>query len=462
MARPRNIEKEATVITGGDQLSMWQLPSSISSRGKARLELLSADDLLTKRGYKVYREMLTDDQVKACLWLKKMLVVGRSFDIVAEDEGNKDQAEFVEKALARVNFKRILWEMLTAYDFGVSFGEIIWHVDRENGSGEGELKVFLKDVAFRDPKYMHIEVDQGGNIVQFVQKPENIVGAMEIVVTPDRMLHYAYQSQFRNHWGISDLRGAYRAWWSKKYVTQFYNVFLERYGGPTLLMKYPQGASTELKDALKQIMSGLSSKSEILIPEGVNAEYLEATRAGTAKYEEALILYDNSIATGILMPALLGMGTDIKRGSDSQSRLHLGTLMKMIKFLCEEVEYIITEKIVQPMVEMNFPKAGRLRLKFQDYGEFESFEISNAIKELHNAGILTLDGEDTNYLRSILGMAVRGEDELDEVERPPVEQLPMAPGGNGQANGGGAGQGNKRAEKGASVRKTDKRTGSSK
>lgn len=446
--RPSNREREVTVV--GSELISWQLPGG----QRDRFEMMSPDDLLTRRGWRVYREMMADDQVKTAIWYKKVLIAARPFDIkpASDKQVDKDAAEFIQNNLEEAKFKRIMWEMLSAFTYGFSAGEIIWKFKDDNGP-----KLALDTVKFRDPEFLHIHVDKHGNIKEFVQKPPNpVAGSSDIFIPPEKMLHYAYQREFQNHYGISDLRAAYRAWWSKKYVTQFWNVFLERFGAPLMKMTYPHGASDKLKNTLKDIMRNLSSKTDILVPEGVVIELIEATRAGQAKYEEALTYYDIRIASAILIPALLGMGTDIKRGSDSQSRLHLRTLMKLVQYLGGEIAEEIERKIIKQIVDANFDTTEYPQFIFQDYGEFEAFEITDAIKELFNAGILDMDQEDVNYARSVLGLNIRGEDEEDEIRRPDPSALLAMPGGNAQAEGGGAKPGNKRAEKGVSTRKTDK------
>lgn len=445
--RGRNIEKEATVV--GSQLVSWALPGGKNGD----FEMMSPDDLLTRRGWKVYREMMADDQVKAAIAYKKILIAARPFDIkpASEDQVDKDAAEFIQKNFESLKFKSILMEMLSALEFGFSAGEILWEIKGETP------QLHLKNVKFRDPEFMHIRVNKHGDITEFVQKVNtNIAEMREIKIKPEKMLHYAYQRQFSNHQGVSDLRAAYRAWWSKKYVTQFWNIFLERFGSPLMMMKYQKGASQKLKDSLKSIMTNLSSKTDILVPEGVAIELIEATRGGQAGFDTALNYYDSRIATAILIPALLGMGLDTKRGSDSQSRLHLRTLMKVIQLTGEEIAKEVDEKIIKQIVDANFNTDKYPTMIFQDYGEFEAFEITDAIKELFNAGILDLDQEDINYARSVLGMQIRGEDNEDEIRRPDPSMLPPAPGGNDQAQGGGAEQGNDRASKGISTRKTDK------
>ena len=451
--RGRPSKKEAEVTEVGSQLISWQIPGISGPLGKRQFEMMSPDDLLTRRGYRIYREMADDDQIKASLWYKKVLLCARPFDFkpASESQVDKDAADFCQKNFERVNFKRTIWEMLSAFTYGFSAGEILWEIDDK---GEG-LKLHLKDVKYRDPEWMHIHVDRHGNITEFVQTPPApIDGGSHISISPDKILHYAYQREFSNHYGVSDLQSVYRAWWSKKYITQFWNVFLERFGAPLMKMTYPNGATSKLKDTLKTIMRNLSSKTDILIPEGVEIELIEATRAGTAKYDEALTYFDVRIATGILIPALLGMGVDTKRGSDSQSRLHLRTLMKVIQYLGCEIAEEIQNKIVKPIVDANFNTPNIPQFVFQDYGEFEAFEITDAIKELFNAGILDVDQEDINFARSVLGLQIRGEENLDEIRRPDPSVLPMMGGGDGQAGGGGAKQSNDRATKPESSKKT--------
>jgi len=451
MARRKPKPNEVTVV--GSELISWALPRGDKS---GRFEMLNADDLLTRKGWPIYREMKADDQIKASLWFKKTLISARAWDIKPASDSSEDKkvAEFIRKNLQAAKFKKIVNGMLSAFEWGFSAGEIIWKIE------DGQIS--LKTVKFRDPAYMFISTDKHGNITHFTQKPAqpivNNESEREIMIPPEKMLHYAYQSEFSNHYGISDLRAAYRAWWSKKYITQFYNIFLERFGAPLMMMKYQKGSSKELKDALKLIMEGLSSKTDILVPEGVAVELIEATRAGTAKYDEALTHYDIRIATAMLVPALLGMGTDIKRGSDSQSRLHLRTLMKVVQYIGDEIIEVIEEKIIKQLVDFNFNVKEYPTFVFQDYGEFESFEITDAIIDLHNAGILELDGEDTNYIRSILALQLRDEGKEDEVKRP--EPTPL---GSGPMNpndlGAGAKKGNDRAGKSNAERKTDRRTG---
>ena len=448
VGRPSENEKEVSVAAG--QLISWALPGG----SKDKWEMLSPDDLLTRKGWRIYREMSADDQVKACLWYKKALLCGRPFDIKpgGDTPEDKEASDFINANLTGINFQKLMFEALSAFEFGFSAGELVWEIEGGYPSNSPP-RMKLKTIKFRDPEFMHIIVDPKGNIVQFQQRPSFGPTIEYITLQPEKIFHYAYQKQFSNHYGISDLRAAYRAWWSKKYITQFWNVFLERFGAPLMMMKYPQGASTELKNTLKAILSGLSSKTDILVPDGVVIELIEATRAGQAKYDEALTHYDVRIATSILIPALLGMGVDTKRGSDSQSRLHLRTLMKVIQSIGNDLAAEIREKIIKPLCDANFNLKEYPTFIWQDYGEFEAFEITDAIKELFNSGLIDPDQEDVNFARSILGLPVRDEENADEITNIAKESALNPPMGNGAPSG------NQNAKKPVSSRKTNPRNG---
>lgn len=456
VGRPATVEKEITVQSMG-QLLTWPIRNA---KPGTHYELNNIDDLLTRKGFAIYREMMTDDQIKACLAFKKLLVTGRAWEIQpkggkeANEEAKKISA-FCETALERIDMPEVLRQTLTALDFGFSLAEINWEVVDPEELGEeagGGPKLVPKNIKHRDPEWVKIDVDVHGNITGYRQISGFLPAVGEIILPLEKMMLYTYAGNFQNHYGQSDLRAAYVAWWSKKFVTQFYNIFLERFGQPLMMMKYPEGASEPLKQALKAILQGLSSKTDILVPEGVMIELIEATRAGTARYDEALTSLDVRISRAILVPALLGMGVDTKRGSDSQSRLHLRVLMKVVNELSNGIARAITQNVIKPMVDANFDTKMFPDFIFQDYGEYEAVEIADSIIQMFNAGILDLDQEDINYARSILGLPLRMEGDEDEVLRsqpPPIGTSPNDP----NAAGAGGAQGNDRAKKGASQKK---------
>jgi len=444
VGRPAAIEQESMVVDG--EVMRSYLPAK-----NGGVEFLPVDDLINRKGWQIYRDMRHDDQIKATLAFKKILVYGRAWEVKPAEAENEDAekiAKFVKANLEHINFKRIVREGLSALDFGFSASEILWEIK----DYEGEKRVMLKNIKARDPEQIKIIADKHGNVLEFRQ--DGSYGEI-ITLKTEKIWHYAHQSEFQNPYGVSDLRSAYRNWWAKKFLINFWNVFLERLGSPMTMMKYPLGASAELKQTLKGILTGLSTKAEILVPEGVEIELIEATRSGQASYAEALSYHDVAISRALLVVALLGMGGEgVSRGADSQSRLQLRVLFKMADELGKDLMETFHEQVIKPLVDMNFEHDGLYpTFLWQDYGEFEGIEVADTIRLLHAAGMIDMDQEDVNYARSILGLPLRKEgDPEDEVVRP----QPLPPPADPNKPPPAADQGNQRTDKGpGGARKTE-------
>jgi hypothetical protein len=136
--------------------------------------------------------------------------------------------------------------------------------------------------------------------------------------------------------------------------------------------------------------------------------------------------------------------------------LQLRTLFKSADEESQELIASFTEQVMRPLVDFNF-QHDNLYPEFiwQDYGEFEGIEVADTIRQLFAAGMLDPDQTDINYVRSILGLPVRGEDDPEDELIKPQALPPPANGTPPPA----APQNNDRAEKGAGGnRQTDART----
>lgn len=431
--RPRAIEGEKMVV-GRD------LIAASTGVGQGGVYFLPVDEIIKRQGWRTYKQMINDDQVKACIAFKKILIHGRAWELAPSDESEqaKRVAKIIEKNLRDINFNHVVKEALSALEFGYSVGELVW----ARKDIDGVTYILLEKIAHRDPEDLELKLDNHGNFIGVKQQVTSAV----IEVEANKLWHYAHDSRFGNPYGNSDLRAAYRSWWAKKFIINFWNVFLERMGSPMTKMSYPLGATDELKATLKQILKNLSSKTEVLVPQGVEVELIEARRAGNASYDDALKYHNDSIARAILMVALLGMKGESGRDNDSQSALHLRLLFKMADEIAQNLTATFCKQVIAQMIEMNFPEGTEApRFIWQDYGQFEGMKVADTIRLLHAAGILDMDQKDVNYARSILGLPLRLEGEAeDEVVRP----QPLPPPADANSPPPPANQGNDRAKKG--------------
>lgn len=451
IGRPKAIEGEAMVVSDG-------LMASQTRPAQGGVYFLPIDEILRREGWKTYKEMMYDDQVKASMHFKKILVVGRDWSMLPANDTPqaKEIAEYVTWCLNKIDFTHTLKEAASAFENGYSLAEIVWDrypVDAAKFptlAASSSNCVMFDKIAHRDPRDLQLQMDQHGNYMGVLQ----LSMGQNITLPANKTWLYSYNKKFGNLYGESDLRSAYRSWWAKKFIINFWNVFLERMGQPMMMMKYPQGASDPLKATLMKILKNLASKTEVLVPDGVSVELVEATRGGTATYKEALAYYDNSIARSVLLPALFGLGGEggSDRGNDAQSLIQARMIFKMADDLSKEISLSLMCQVIMQLVAMNYGQeaAETLMPKFfwQDYSEYQATLIADEIRQLHTAGIIDMDQDDVNYVRSLTGMRQRGaEDKPDEVVRP--EALPPPANGTPPPP---ASQGNSRADKGGSAK----------
>ena len=72
------------LLATGNIMASWSSPTK-----SGNIQYLPIDDIIKKHGFKEYKAMRHDDQVKAALNFKKVLTYGRSFDLDPADESKE-------------------------------------------------------------------------------------------------------------------------------------------------------------------------------------------------------------------------------------------------------------------------------------------------------------------------------------------------------------------------------------
>ena len=100
------------------------------------------DTLLGRKGFPIYDQMRIDDQVKACLTLKKFATLAPNYEILpaSNDEQDVEVADFVSYCFDKMQGSLIdaTLEMMTALDYGYSITEINYKTF-ESGIHQGKI-----------------------------------------------------------------------------------------------------------------------------------------------------------------------------------------------------------------------------------------------------------------------------------------------------------------------------------
>ena len=268
---------------------------------KYNIRPYNPDDLISRKGMQIIDRMRTDDMIKASLTLKKFATLAPNFKIIpaSNSDQDKDVAEFITYVMENMqgSMNDALFQILSALDYGFSITELNYQVYEE---GKYKDKVGIKNLKTKKPHHYSFHVDAFANI----RKRGLIltVDGLEKKLPIDKFIIFSYQKEFGNHYGTSDLRPAYRGFWSKDAIIKFWNIYLERFANPTVIGKY-RSNDPNSKTSLRNILDGLTAKTSITHRmDEFDIDFLEPSRSSTDDFKTAINYYDKSIARSILIP----------------------------------------------------------------------------------------------------------------------------------------------------------------
>jgi phage gp29-like protein len=308
------------------------------------------DDLVGGRGYETYDRMQRDSQVRACLNIKKLSILSRGWQVhpASGDPEDARAAEFVRWCLEdmRGSVIDVLYNILDAVAKGFSISEINYKVI-EGGPYDGMIG--LDSIKSKDPAGIAFDTDEFLNLTAMYQGP-----GRDVKLPPEKFLLYTYMPRYESPFGTSDLRAAYRHWWSKDIILRFYNVYLEKYGSPTVVGAYTRGTPKSQQDDLLKVLDKIQQETAIVLPEDIKVELLEAQRGGDSGYLQAIEYHDRQIAKSILGQTLT---TDegMRYGSFALAKVHLDVLRMTLEKTKRDVEEsVMQEQLIRRLVSYNF------------------------------------------------------------------------------------------------------------
>lgn len=381
------------------------------------------DTLVGRKGYYVYDKMRLDEAVKSALTLKKQATIapGWTIEPASEDAKDIEIAEFVEYCFEKMegSLSNVLMQILTALDYGFSINEIIWKIFEE---GEFTGKIGLKQIKSKRPHYYAFKTDPFGNLDPKGIIQTNII-SNNTELPINKFIIYSYQKEFSNWYGQSDLRPAYRSWWSKDALIKFWNIYLEKYASPTAWGKYKHGNKSG-KDDLQTILNKLQTSTNIVSSMGdYEIDLLESSKNTGSDYKEALHYYDRGIGRSILIPDRLSEAGET--GAFSQALVHFDVFLWVVQCLRQELEEVVmTEQLIRRLVAFNYANVAELpKFKFKPMTDDQRIEIAKTFADIVQKGAVRSTLDDENKIREILGFPEQ--EEPEEVSPVIPEEQPV-------------------------------------
>src|SRR5574344_1918028 len=297
------------------------------------------DIVLRKQGkdVKVYKELLCDSHVFACVQSRKSGVMSLEWEIKNGDI--KDEStEKLEELFKKLDIYKFINDILDATLFGFQPIEIIWG------------------------------------------KVDNLVLPIDLKAKPSEWFCFGYENPFGE-------RILSRVFWPvtfKKGGLKFWVIFTEKYGMPHLIGKHPRGATKEETDNLADLLEDMVQDAIAVIPDDSSVEIQEANKSSSAEIFEKLIDKMNAeISKAILGQTLT---TEIgSTGSYAASNTHFQVRQDIVDSDKKLVEKTVNQ-LIRWIYEINFSN--------QDVPVFEMYQeedvdltLSQRDKTLSETGV---------------------------------------------------------------------------
>lgn len=378
------------------------------------------DDLVGKRGYAAYDQMQRDAQVQACLQIKKLSLLSRGWEVhpVSDSPVDIETADFVRFALEdmRGSILDVLYNVLDALAKGFSVLEINWRVIQEPGVG-GQVSgiqhptpdthrlgyagmIGLASIKSKDPAAFEFDLDEFMN-VRALTRVAGFAGSRVASLPAEKFVIYSYCPRYESPYGTSDLRAAWKHYWSKDLLMRFMNLYLEKYGSPTAKGSCRRGTPKAAQEELLKVLGRIQQETAIVIPDDVQIELLEAHRGGEAGYLAAIEFHDRQIAKAILHQTLM---TDegFRVGSFALAKIHLDVLKMCLKKLKRDLEEtVMREQVIRRLVDYNFRVSAYPSFSLGPLEDKDLQPLADAIGRLVSGEIVR---PDEPWIREYLGI----------------------------------------------------------
>lgn len=297
----KNLKDKAKLIDG-----IFLTNDKLSQKFDFAIE--SPDAILAIEGYSYYNEMMAKDpHVYSIINTRKRGAASVPYYLEPFNDSDEAavQKDFVAFLLRSIPIEDHLFDILNAIPFGFSIHEIV----TKNTSARSEFpdKKIIETLIFHE------------DVERFTFKSRPKIGfdmfytaehsVKEIPLPEDKFLHSSFDTYNPN--GKPLLEKLYWYYWFKKESGfKYWALFLERFGSPTPVLKYPSGdTSGTQQDTALAILDELQDQTGVCIPDDFSFEFLK-TSPGDVSYPTMI-----EKCNAEMSKAVLGATQTVEEGS---------------------------------------------------------------------------------------------------------------------------------------------------
>lgn len=318
------------------------------------------DDTLQQRGgakgLKIYDELKRDAHAGAVLGKRKLAVTSRPWIVEPASDAPADVAlaQLVEQALKHLRFNSVCKRLLEATLKGYAVSEVIWEIR--------DGRILPANVIARDARRFAFGVDGSLRL----RTPGNMIEGEPM--PPRKFIVHRRGADDDSPYGSGI--GGMLFWpvFFKRNSITFWLTFADKFGSPTAVGKYPNGAGEAEQRTLLEALQALSQDAGVTVPEGMVIELLEAQRSGSVDTYEKLVRYmDEQMSKAVLGETMSTTAAAAGLGS-TQASVQNDVRLEVAKDDGDELDETLNDTLVRWIAFYNAPTAGlpRVRRVFEE------------------------------------------------------------------------------------------------
>ena len=316
-----------------------------------------------------------DLHYRAQLGTRKLGCAGLPLVVEAASDAAEDQAaaDLVREVLGREDMEDILMDTLDALGKGFSVCEIIW----EHGA-----RWVPRDIAWRDPRWFGFDLADGRTVK--LLEPGGLVDLppFKFIVHQPKL-----KSGLPLRGGLA--RASAWAYLFANYALKDWVAFLELFGQPLRVGRYPSGSQPEQVAVLEQAVRNLGSDAAAVVPTEMQIEFIETKVSGsTDGYERLLRYLDGRVTLAVLGQTLTSGQTQGGGGSFALGKVHEGVRDDLKRADARQLMATLHRDLVRPLVDLNLgPRKAYPKVRLQIDKAEDLAGLTSALKELVPLGL---------------------------------------------------------------------------
>lgn len=366
------------------------------------LKTLPNPDYTLKKAGKdiaVYEELLAETRVSSCVSSRMSGITSLEWGIgVGQDE--TEVSKFVKSVFDNFDLDNLIREILRATIFGYQPLEVIW--------AERDGRFIIDRIVGKPQRWFEFNTDRA-----LCMKPKT--GFSDGTPVPDyKFLVPRHNASYDNPYGDAILSKVFWPVTFKKGGMTFWVQFVEKYGMPLVLGKYPSGTSKDDVDNFVSAIVELRQGGFGAISENTSLELLDGVSESNINAFRELVNYCNTdIAISILGQNLT---TEVNGGSLAAAQAH----MEVRKDLIDNDRKIVQRTLntaIEWLVKLNYGTSTDAP-KFSLWKEEDvDTALAERDKTLHDAGVRF----SKTYLQKAYGFKEDDVDIADESQQQPQQ-----------------------------------------